>query len=145
MKKKKANQMPKGNETASPDSMSTRFMSMDAILEQLASIKDNSQSFICGSDAEADEIWAADVAACEAATAILTALQDEGINDPEQVRDLVHDYNAQAKQYQAMHQKYEMPVRPKNFGGIWLCPDCNRHQMRPGNNYCWNCGKRLGW
>lgn len=144
MKKKKAAQMPKGNEAASPDSMGARFMSMDTILAQLSSMKDNSISFIDGRDAEANEIWAADVAACEAATAIITALQDEGISNPEQVRDLVHDYKAQVKQYQTMHQKYEVPVRPKNFGGAWLCPDCSR-RMRPGNNFCWNCGKRLGW
>ena len=144
MKKKKAERQPKGYGAASPDSMGARFMPVDAILAQLSSLKDNSKSFIDGSDAEADEIWAADVAACEAATAIIIALQDEGISGPEQVRDLVQDYNAQAKQYQAMHQKYEVPVRPKNLGGVWLCPDCNR-QMRPGNNYCWNCGKRLRW
>lgn len=65
--------------------------------------------------------------------------------------DLIDRFNysnvliyAQAKQYQTMHQKYEVPVRPKNLGGVWLCPDCNR-QIRPGNNYCWHCGKRLGW
>ena len=144
MKKKKAERQPKGYGAASPDSMGARFMPVDAILAQLSSLKDNSKSFIDGSDAEADEIWAADVAACEAATAIITALQDEGISDPEQVRDLVQDYNAQAKQYQTMHQKYEVPVRPKNLGGVWLCPGCNR-PIRPGNNYCWHCGKRLGW
>lgn len=122
----------------------THGMSIDTILEQLSSMKDNSKSFIDGSDPEADAIWAADVAACEAATAIITALQDEGISDPEQVRDLIHDYKAQAKQYQTMHQKYEVPVKPKNLGGVWLCPACN-HQMRSGNNFCWHCGKRLGW
>lgn len=106
-------------------------MTIDTILKQLSIMKGDSKSFIG---------WIA----CEAATLILTALQDEGISDPEQVRDLVQDYNAQAKQYQTMHQKYEVSVRPKNLGGVWLCPDCNR-QMRPGNNYCWHCGKRLGW
>ena len=55
--------------------MGARFMPVDAILAQLSSLKDNSKSFIDGSDAEADEIWAADVAACEAATAIIIALQ----------------------------------------------------------------------
>ena len=98
MKKKKAERQPKGYGAASPDSMGARFMPVDAILAQLSSLKDNSKSFIDGSDAEADEIWAADVAACEAATAIIIALQDEGISGPEQVRDLVQDYNAQAKQ-----------------------------------------------
>ena len=128
------------------DASATAPPSIDigTILEHLSSVKDNSKSFIDGSNTEDDKMWVADVAACEAATAIITALQDEGINDPEQVRDLVQDYNTQAKQYQTMHQKYEVPVRPKNVCGIWVCPDCNR-QMRPGNKYCWNCGKRLGW
>lgn len=141
MKKRKGKE-PAGQDSC--DSMSAEFMSMDALLGQLSSLKDNSKSFIDGSDSEADAIWQADIDACEAATAIITALQDEGISDSEQVRDLIHDYKAQAKQYQAMHQKYEVPVKPKSLGGAWLCPECNR-QMRPGNNFCWHCGKRLGW
>lgn len=119
-------------------------LSIDAILAQLASMKDNSKSFVDGTDPEADAIWTADVAACEAATAILSALQDEGIKDPEQVRDLVHDYKALAEQYQKMHQKYEEPARPRRMGTACLCPVCNR-QSRPGNAYCWNCGKPLDW
>ena len=85
-----------------------------------------------------------DKTACTEAAGILFTLGEGGVKTSEEAADLVYDYNAMAKQYQAMHQKYEVPVRPKNLGGVWLCPDCNR-QMRPGNNYCWNCGKRLGW
>lgn len=80
-------------------------MSIDAILAQLASMKDNAKASIGDVDPEGDEIWRQDIAACEAATAILSALQDEGIKDPEQVRDLIHDYNALAAQYQNLHQK----------------------------------------
>lgn len=50
-------------------------LSIDAILAQLASMKDNALSFMVKKE-DADPIWAADVAACEAATAILSALQD---------------------------------------------------------------------
>lgn len=123
-------------------------LSVDAILAQLAGMRDSSKSFIDGTDDEADGIWMADVAACEAATAILSALQDEGIKDPEQVRDLVHDYKALAEQYQKMHQQYEEPAKVLRLGGgaraACLCPKC-RNQSRPGNAYCWNCGKRLDW
>lgn len=122
-------------------------LSIDAILAQLASMKDNALSFIVEKE-EADPVWTADVAACEAATAILSALQDEGIKDPEQVRDLVHDYKALAEQYQKMHQQYEEPAKVLRLGGgaraACLCPKC-RNQSRPGNTYCWNCGKRLDW
>ena len=122
----------------------SKGMSIDAILGQLASMKDNAKSFIDGNDPEADAIWAADVAACEAATDILTALQDEGIKDPEQVRDLVHDYNALALQYQNLHHKYEGGDRPQRMGKVFICPACHQ-QQRPGNNNCWYCGHRLIW
>lgn len=104
---------------------------MDDVLSRIASIKDGTE------DPES-------IKALEAATAILTALQDEGINDREEVLDLVADYNALAKQYQALHAKFEAGTKPEMLGGIHICPDCHR-QMRPGNNYCWNCGKRLEW
>ncbi len=120
-------------------------MGIDAILAQLASMKDNARSFIDGHDPEADAIWQADVEACEAATDILTALQDEGIKDPEQVRDLIHDYNALALQYQHLRHTYEVGDRPQRLGSkVYICPACHQ-QQRPGNNNCWNCGHRLIW
>ena len=71
-------------------------MSIDAILERLADLKDIAAALQTPRDGP--EPTASRVAACEAATDILTALQDEGIKDPEQVRDLIHDYNALAEQ-----------------------------------------------
>ena len=140
--------MKKQDKRKAPAEPPSEGMSIDAILAQLASMKDNAKSSIGGADPEADAIWAADVAACEAATDILTALQDEGIKDPEQVRDLIHDYNALAEQYQKMHQRYEEPAQVLRLGGgaraACLCPECH-NQSRPGNAYCWNCGKRLDW
>lgn len=117
-------------------------MTIEAIVTQLDSLKDSSSSFINGGDT--DDIWEADVRACEAATGILTALQEEGIRDPEQVRDLIADYNALAKQYQDLHQKFETGDKPLRLGGIYLCPECRR-QSRPGNGFCWNCGRKLDW
>lgn len=117
-------------------------MSIDAILERLADLKDIAAALQTPRDGP--EPTASRVAACEAATDILTALQDEGIKDPEQVRDLIHDYNALAEQYRAMHQRYEEPEPIRRLGTACLCPDC-KHTVRPDNPYCWYCGKRLGW
>ena len=124
----------------------SKGMSLDAIMEQLSDLKDIAASMQTPRDGP--EPTASRVAACEAATDILNALQDEGIKDPEQVRDLIHDYNALAEQYQAMHKKYEEPAPVMRLGSgaraACLCPVCH-NQSRPGNAYCWNCGKRLDW
>ena len=124
----------------------SKGMSLDAIMEQLSDLKDIAAALQAPRDGP--EPTASRVAACEAATDILTALQDEGINDHEQVRDLIHDYNALAKQYQGLHQKYEEPAPVMRLGSgaraACLCPECH-NQSRPGNAYCWNCGKRLDW
>ncbi len=138
--------MKRQDKRKAPAELPSKGMSIDAILGQLASMKDNAKSFIDGNDPEADAIWAADIAACEAATDILTALQDEGIKDPEQVRDLIHDYNALALQYQHLRHTYEEGDRPQRLGSskVFVCPAC-RQQQRPGNNNCWYCGHRLIW
>lgn len=120
-------------------------MSIDAVLAQLASMKDNAKASIGGVDPEGDEVWRQDITACEAATAILSALQDEGINDHEQVRDLIHDYNALAAQYQNLHQKYEVEEKPVRLGNTFICPACNRQIRQLYAAHCWSCGKRLGW
>ena len=117
-------------------------MSIDAILERLADLKD--VALFLQKPRDDPDITESRVAACEAATDILTALQDEGIKDAEQVRDLIHDYNALAEQYRAMHQRYEEPEPIRRLGTACLCPDC-KHTVRPDNPYCWYCGKRLGW
>lgn len=133
--------MKRQDKRKAPAELPSKGMSIDAILERLADLKDIAASLQTPMDGDR-------VAACEAATDILTTLQDEGIRDPEQVRDLIHDYNALAEQYRKMHQKYEEPAPVMRLGGgaraACLCPECH-NQSRPGNAYCWNCGKRLGW
>ena len=118
-------------------------MSIDAILERLADLKDIAAALQTPRDGP--EPTASRVAACEAATDILTALQDEGINDHEQVRDLIHDYNALAEQYQSLHQKYEVEDKPVRLGNTFICPACNRQIRQLYAAHCWSCGKRLGW
>ena len=137
--------MKKQDKRKAPAEASSKGMSIDAILAQLASMKDNAKASIGDVDPEGDEIWRQDIAACEAATAILSALQDEGIKDPEQVRDLIHDYNALAEQYQNLHQKYEVEEKPVRLGNTFICPACNRQIRQLYAAHCWSCGKRLGW
>lgn len=144
--------MKKRDKGKTPPLEARSGMGLDTILAQLASLKDNSQSFIVPepADPEAQEIWKADVEACEAATAILSALQDEGIKDPEEVRDLIADYNALAQQYQTLHRKFEEPAKPERIGGKFgykkLCPDCHREILpRSDAPHCWFCGRRLDW
>ena len=134
--------MKKHGKHKAPAEPPSKGMSLDAIMEQLADLKDIAASMQTPRDGP--EPTASRVAACEAATDILNALQDEGIKDPEQVRDLIHDYNALAEQYRAMHQRYEEPEPIRRLGTACLCPDC-KHTVRPDNPYCWYCGKRLGW
>ena len=130
--------MKKQDKRKAPAEPPSKGMSLDAIMEQLSDLKDIATSLQTPMDGDR-------VAACEAATDILNALQDEGIKDPEQVRDLIHDYNALAAQYQNLHQKYEVEEKPVRLGNTFICPACNRQIRQLYAAHCWSCGKRLGW
>ena len=135
--------MKKQDKRKAPAEPPSKGMSIDAILERLADLKDIAT--IIPTPGDGPEPMASRVAACEAATDILNALQDEGIKDPEQVRDLIHDYNALAEQYQNLHQKYEVEEKPVRLGNTFICPACNRQIRQLYAAHCWSCGKRLGW
>lgn len=142
-KKKDKKQTPKRTQKpirANPPEV----MNIDGILAQLSSLADNSRSFITGKseDDEFDEIWKADIKALEQATAILSAIQDEGIRDPEQVHDLIADYNAMADERREMYRKYEHPDPPISKGSQTVCPECNT-PLRFHPRHCPECGKRL--
>ncbi len=130
--------MKKQDKRKAPAEPPSKGMSLDAIMEQLSDLKDIATSLQTPMDGDR-------VAACEAATDILNALQDEGIKDPEQVRDLIHDYNAMAEQYQSLHQKYEVEGKPVRLGNTFICPACNRQIRQLYAAHCWSCGKRLDW
>ena len=134
--------MKKHGKHKAPAKASSEGMSIDAILERLADLKD--VALFLQKPRDDPDITESRVAACEAATDILSALRDEGISDPEEVRDVIHDYNALAKQYQEMHRKYETPTKPERQGGAFICPECHR-QIRGSPKHCTNCGKRLGF
>ena len=82
--------------------------------------------------------------ACEAAILILQELEREGITDLEGVRDLIEDYNAQARTYQAMHRKFDVASKPIRKDGVLHCPECN-HRVSPHHSHCHWCGKKLGY
>ncbi len=135
--------MKKQGKCKAPAEPPSKGMSLDAIMEQLSDLKDIAASMQTPRDGP--EPTASRVAACEAATDILNALQDEGIKDPEQVRDLIHDYNALAEQYQKMHQHYEKPEKPIQLGAAYICPNCKKQLRQTNAGHCWACGKRLNW
>ena len=124
-------------------------MTVDAIVSQLASLKDNARSFLHTPQEPDDNIWLADIEACEAATAILSALQDEGIEDPEALKDMIFDYRLLSEQYKKLHQKFNIPSQPKHEGNRELCPTCGR-QLSSFWKHCPECGERIsrrrtGW
>ena len=135
--------MKKQDKRKAPAEPSSKGMSIGEIASTLATFKEMSEDAAKKLNYTPDAVNR-EVLACEAAIDILNALQDEGIKDPEQVRDLIHDYNALAEQYQAMHRKYEEPAKPQPLGKFSVCPECHR-QIAPKDSFCWNCGKRLGW
>lgn len=135
--------MKKQGKHKAPAEPPSKRMSLDAIMEQLSDLKDIAASMQTPRDGP--EPTASRVAACEAATDILNTLQDEGIMDHEQVRDLIHDYNALAEQYQKMHQHYEKPEKPIQLGAAYICPNCKKQLRQTNAGHCWACGKRLNW
>lgn len=135
--------MKKQDKRKAPAEPPSKGMSLDAIMEQLSDLKDIAASMQTPRDGP--EPTASRVAACEAATDILNALQDEGIMDHEQVRGLFHDYNALAEQYQKMHQHYEKPEEPIQLGAAYICPNCKKQLRQTNAGHCWACGKRLNW
>lgn len=123
------------------ESIAAKTMTADRILEQLSSLKDNSESFAKAEDA--DPIWQEDIVALEAAISIISTLQDEGISDAETLKDLVFDYNLATKQNKELHRKFEVNATVLSRDGVFYCPECN-HRVAPRHSFCHWCGKKLG-
>lgn len=115
-------------------------MNIEEILVQFSSLKENSQSFITE---DSEPIWKKDVEALEQATAILSALFDEGISDYETLKDAIFDQTLMRKEYQQMHLKHRKAAKPIRKDGVAHCPDCNK-RVHPNHTYCHWCGKLLG-
>ena len=110
--------------------MRSKHMSIDNVLTQLSSLKD---------DAPDGDI----VDALESAISIISAMQDEGISDADGVRDMLFDYTALGKQYKDIYRKYIKVAAPVRKDGIWHCPECNA-RISFNHSYCHRCGKRIG-
>lgn len=65
-------------------------MNIEKIIFQLSSMKDNALSFTTN-DGD-DEIWRADIKACEETITILSAMQDAGIDNTEQAHTMIAEY-----------------------------------------------------
>lgn len=73
----------------------------------------------------------------------VAVLQNQDIKDPEELLDLIFDYDALAKQDKQMYQRYEVPDKMKHSkNGEYFCPRCGRH-TRPFDRHCSKCGKRI--
>lgn len=73
---------------------------------------------------------------------ILAALSDEGILDPEALRDMIFDYHMQARQHKETHRKYLAPSPTILTHGRELCPECGM-EVRSTWRHCAWCGKRI--
>lgn len=110
--------------------MNTKYMSIDNVLARLSNLK-----------YELPHGRAMD--ALETAIDIISALQDEGVNDAEALKDLIFDYKLAVKQNQQNHRKFETAAKAVKRDGVWHCPECN-HRVQPKHTFCHRCGKRLG-
>ena len=88
-------------------------MEMDSIIAQLGEM-----ASYCDTEVDAK--------ACTEAAGILSALLDGGCKTVEDAKDIVHDYKALARQYQAMYKRHVDAGRTVYRYGVWHCPACNR-------------------
>lgn len=116
-------------------------MPLNDVVTQLGYLRDNSNEQL---NEEPEEIWLADVVACETAIKVLAALIGEGYDSLDSVLDILDDYRKLAKQYKVLYQKYETRCKPIHEDGVWHCPACNG-RVRINNAHCHRCGKKLGW
>lgn len=123
----------------SNESMNAKYMSIDNVLACLSSHKDYCENYAAGPDT----VWQNTVDALESAICIISALQDEGVNDAEGLKDLIFDYGLLSKQHKELHRKFEVPAKAIRKDDVWHCPECN-HRVMPRHSFCHWCGKKLG-
>lgn len=100
------------------------MMSREEFLRQVDRIINNARGMI--DEKDPGDIWTRDVEALE------------------EMKDILHDYDRQAAQLQAMIRKYEQAERPIRKGAeLYLCPLCN-HRVNPRHSHCHWCGKKIG-
>ena len=100
-------------------------MSIDSIVSQISSLKDNSESFITGNGD--DEIWVNDVRACESAIAILSALQDAGIGGLEELQSFLAEKNETSEWCGSVCAKCGEST--SEWYDFEFCPHCGRKMV----------------
>ena len=65
-------------------------------------------------------------------------------NAAEELKTVLQDYHALAKQYKSMFKKHCHEEKPVKKHDIWCCPACGRRTYY-NHSYCHYCGKKLGW
>lgn len=89
-------------------------MTIEKMIDQIVSIKDNAESFTT-KDGD-DEIWRADIKVCEEMIAILSALQDAGVNTSQEAYTVaktlkVYRGREAAKINEARRQRHTLATR----------------------------------
>lgn len=116
-------------------------MTTEQVLEQLSSLKDICEAY--AEDTASDLSCLTDATALETAITMISALQDEGVNNAEELRDWIFDCNLAAKQNKELHRKFEVADKAISRDGVLHCPECN-HRVAPKHSHCHWCGKKLG-
>lgn len=86
---------------------------------------------------EPDSVWQKDVEALHETIAILSELQDAGINTLPALKRALQ----RLKFYKL---KFDVPTPARKSDGVLHCPQCNGRVQR-GHSFCHKCGKKLGW
>ena len=107
-------------------------MTIEKIINQLYSLKENSQSFITK---DSEPVWQEDVDALDRTIAILSALSESGVQS-------LGDLKAAIVAHKEMKLKHCNAARPIPKDGVLHCPDCNK-RVHAGHSFCHRCGKRL--
>jgi len=118
-------------------------LTMDFIISQLGSLKTSCAAKVSETD-PSRHICYDDMIACEAAAGILYAVMEAGARTSAEALDVIHDYSAQAKQYQRLYDRHVLAGKPYTKDGVWHCPACKRRTTFK-HSYCHICGKRLDW
>lgn len=118
-------------------------MSLERIINQLGSLKSNSEDFARNEKDEPDSIWREDIATLGEAISILSDLQDYGCSTADEFRNWFHDVKLMQKEYQSMYRRFRVEERPYHRDGVWHCPACD-HRVMPKHSFCHWCGKKLG-
>lgn len=118
-------------------------MTINDIINQLGSLRASSAEF-AKSDPE-NEIWQADVTACETSIRILASPERGCCTDLETTLDFLQELQFPGRSSTRPSTGSTRPQgSPPTKTGVWHCPACNS-RVQINHSHCHRCGKRLGW